>query len=203
MSDSRAEQLDNYIGGWLEESTVETFEEELFAAALAPPVEEHSLYRAAHFTSSISLAMKEMAGRGTLKLGISLAEFEALKQSDLHVTSVEFENSKREQSVLISEQTEITVGCYPLALARSAGISNVDVEVSFEGKVAKIIKDLPIDQETGTLFLTCEGEVSLTVARLAVTMITGVRIFDVKDRRHQTPLFECYCHTTMTDDPQP
>lgn len=170
--DRALERLDDYVRGHDREEDASSYEEALFARALAGDAPELGFRRALEHT------LQQMKARGTLSMWLTAAEVEELAAGGLRVRRVELDLANPQPPDL-SGEFDILVTRVPLDLSQ---IRQLEAEVlAPDGQLLKRMPDISFDPADGAVYACCEAELARIAA--AAKTVTRVWVRDESGRR--------------------
>lgn len=164
--------LDDYVRGYGTDAAAETYEEALFARALAGEAPELG------FREHVARTLREMRARGTIDLWLTASGVERLSRSGLRVMQFEIDPGRLNFPDL-SGDVDILVTKVPLDLR---GVHRLDAEVlSPDGRHLKTMPEIAFEAADGAVFACCEIELARAAA--GVPSVTKVWAYDEAGQR--------------------
>lgn len=163
-------KLDDYLRSQGSDDQVQTYEEELFARALADEAPE------LRFREQVRRTLLEMRARGTLSLWLTAREVDEMMKSDLRVARYDVQEGYAPE---LSGDIDILITKVPIDLR---GVRRLDAEVlSADGKQLKVMPEITFDPADGAVYACCEIELARAAA--AAKTVTKVWAYDEAGER--------------------
>ena len=168
--DTAVARLDDYVRGHDvgDDTDVDSYEEDLFARALAGNADE------LRFRADLGSTLRAVAAGGALDMWLTARDAERVRASGVRATYYDLADVDHPPPD-IAPDAELVLARIPLDLA---GIRSVDVDVlAPDGRVVKRMPDVAFDAADGAIFACCD----VGLARIASASRCLIRFWGTGD----------------------